>query len=187
MKVNGNLNRILSMLERARVESNKINRLEPIENNKFVYSINAEGRCLCVICELNDEKMRKSNRVIGLKPIDKLDKEREEKKIVEKKLTKFDFLVVDNRVNEYPVILLEEDLEETKVNFAFLKNENKENISGLVIKPIFFKNKEKELILLIDEIQIKKGDIFSAQKICAGRKLLILKDGRKYIINSVIK
>ena len=34
--------------------------------------------------------MKKSNRVIGLKPIDKLDKEREEENIVEKKLTKKD-------------------------------------------------------------------------------------------------
>ena len=142
---------------------------------------------MCVICELNDEKMRKSNRVIGLKPIDKLDKEREEENIVEKKLTKFDFLVINNGINEYPVILLEEDLEDTKVNFAFFNNEDKENISGLVIKPIFFKNKEKELTLLIDEVEIKKEDIFSAQKICAGRKLLILKDGRKYIVNSVIE
>ena len=105
--------------------------------------------------------MRKSNRVIGLKPIDKLDKEREEKKIVEKKQTKFDFLVVSNDTNQYPVILLEEDLEETKVNFAFLNNENKENISGLVIKPIFFKDKERELTLLIEEVEIKKEDIFS--------------------------
>jgi len=183
MEVNGNLSRILNLLEKARVESN---RLEPIENNKFVYSINTEGRCVCVICELKDEKMRKSNRVIGLKPIDKLDKEREEKKIVEKKQTKFDFLVVSNDTNQYPVILLEEDLEETKVNFAFLNNENKENISGLVIKPIFFKDKERELTLLIEEVEIKKEDIFSEQKICAGRKLLILEDGRKFIVNSRI-
>lgn len=96
MKINGNLNRILSMLERAREESNKSNRLEPIEDNRFVYSVNVEGHCVCVICELNDEKMRKSNRVIGLKPIDKLDKEREENRILEKKLTKFDFLVINN-------------------------------------------------------------------------------------------
>lgn len=96
-------------------------------------------------------------------------------------------MVINNGVNEYPVILLEQDLEETKVNFAFFNNEDKKNISGVVIKPIFFKNKERELTLLIDEIEIKKGDIFSAQKICAGRKLLILKDGRKYIVNSVIE
>ena len=43
MKINGNLNRILSMLERAREESNKSNRLEPIEDNRFVYSVNVEG------------------------------------------------------------------------------------------------------------------------------------------------
>lgn len=187
MKVNGNLNRILSLLERAREESNSSNRLEQIANNRFVYSVNVKGRCVCVICELNYEKMRKSNRVIGLKPIDKLDKEKEEKRILEKKLTKFDFVVINNGVNEYPLIILfEEDLEETKVNFAFLKNENKENISGLVIKPIFFKNEEKELTVLIDDIEIKKEDIFSEQKICAGRKLLILKDGRKFIVNSRI-
>lgn len=185
MKINGNLSRILNLLEKAREESNQSNRLE--EDTRFVYSVNLEGHCVCVVCELDYEKIKKSNRVIGLKPIDKLDKEREEKKIVEKKLTKFDFLVINNGVNEYPVILLEQDLEETKVNFAFFNNEDKKNISGVVIKPIFFKNKERELTLLIDEIEIKKGDIFSAQKICAGRKLLILKDGRKYIVNSVIE
>lgn len=185
MKVNGNLSRILNLLEKAREESNQSNRLE--EDTRFVYSVNLEGHCVCVVCELDYEKIKKSNRVIGLKPIDKLDKEREEKKIVEKKLTKFDFLVINNGVNEYPVILLEQDLEETKVNFAFFNNEDKKNISGVVIKPIFFKNKERELTLLIDEIEIKKGDIFSAQKICAGRKLLIFKDGRKYIVNSVIE
>ena len=109
-------------------------------------------------------------------------------RILEKKLTKFDFVVINNGVNEYPLIILfEEDLEETKVNFAFLKNENKENISGLVIKPIFFKNEEKELTVLIDDIEIKKEDIFSEQKICAGRKLLILKDGRKFIANETIR
>lgn len=141
---------------------------------------------MCVICELNDEKMRKSNRVIGLKPINICDKEREENKIIEKKITKFDFLVVNNGINEYPVILLEEELEETKVNFVFIKNENKKNISGLVIKPIFFKKDKKELILLIDEIEIEKEDIFSEQKICSGRKLLMFKDGRKFIANSTI-
>lgn len=186
MKVNGNLNRILSMLEKAREESNKSNRLEPIEDNRFVYSVNVEGHCVCVICELNDEKMRKSNRVIGLKPIDKLDKEREENRILEKKLTKFDFLVINNGLNQYPVILLEEDLEDTKVTYIFLKNEDKENIRGFVIKPIFFKNKEKELTLLIDEIEVNKENIFFEQKICAGRKLIVMKDGKKFIANSRI-
>lgn len=186
MKVNGNLNRILSMLEKAREEGNKSNRLEQIEDNRFVYSVNLEGHCVCVVCELDYEKIKKSNRVIGLKPIDKLDKEREEEKIVEKKLTKFDFLVINNGVNEYPVILLEQDLEETKVNFTFFNNEDKKNISGVVIKPIFFKNKEKELTLIIDEIEVNKENIFSEQKICAGRKLIVMKDGKKFIANSRI-
>lgn len=78
MKVNGNLSRILNLLEKAREESNQSNRLE--EDTRFVYSVNLEGHCVCVVCELDYEKIKKSNRVIGLKPIDKLDKEREEKK-----------------------------------------------------------------------------------------------------------
>ena len=95
-------------------------------------------------------------------------------------------MVINNGVNEYPVILLEQDLEETKVNFAFFNNEDKKNISGVVIKPIFFKNKEKELTLLIDEIEVNKENIFSEQKICAGRKLIVMKDGKKFIANSRI-
>jgi hypothetical protein len=43
------------------------------------------------------------------------------------------------------------------------------------------------LILLIDEIEIEKEDIFYEQKICAGRKLLMFKDGRKFIANETIR
>lgn len=39
MKVNGNLNRILSMLERAREESNKSNRLEPIVKTTDLFTV----------------------------------------------------------------------------------------------------------------------------------------------------
>lgn len=45
MKVNGNLSRILNLLEKAREESNQSNRLE--EDTRFVYSVNLERHCVC--------------------------------------------------------------------------------------------------------------------------------------------
>lgn len=44
MKINGNLNRILNLLEKAREESN---RLEPIEDKRFIYALSVGKKCIC--------------------------------------------------------------------------------------------------------------------------------------------
>ena len=75
MKINGNLNRILSMLERARVESNKINRLEPIENKRFIYALSVGESCICFDCRLNESD---TNRVMKESSVDKNHKKEKE-------------------------------------------------------------------------------------------------------------
>ena len=76
MKINGNLNRILSMLERARVESNKINRLEPIENKRFIYALSVGESCICFDCRLNESD---TNRVMKKVQLIKIIKKKKEK------------------------------------------------------------------------------------------------------------
>ena len=69
----------------------------------------------------------------------------------------------------------------------FVKKEHNKRISGVLITPIFYDEKENELIILGSSLEIEKSDIFLEQKICAGRKLIMLEDGKKYIVNEVIE
>lgn len=183
MKVNGNLNRILSMLERAREESNKSNRLKPIEDNRFIYALSVGESCICFDCRLNESD---TNRVMKKSSVDKDHKKEEERKIIEKSITNYDFIVVNNSKNEYSVILLNDDISETKVSYMLIKKEDNKRINGVIISPIFYDKEQNELIILGNSLEIEKSEIFLEQKICVGRKLLMLKDGRKFIANVTI-
>ena len=183
MKINGNLNRILSLLERAREEINSSNRLEPIENKSFIYSLSVGESCICFDCRLNESD---TNRVMKKSSVDKDHKKEEEGKIIEKSITNYDFIVVNNSVYEYPVILLNDDISETKVSYMLIKKEDNKRINGVIISPIFYDKEQNELIILGNSLEIEKSEIFLEQKICVGRKLLMLKDGRKFIANSRI-
>lgn len=183
MKVNGNLNRILSMLEKAREEGNKSNRLKPIEDNRFIYALSVGESCICFDCRLNESD---TNRVMKKSSVDKDHKKEEERKIIEKSITNYDFIVVNNSKNEYPVILLNDDISETKVSYMLIKKEDNKRINGVIISPIFYDKEQNELIILGNSLEIEKSEIFLEQKICVGRKLLMLKDGRKFIVNSRI-
>lgn len=180
MKVNGNLNRILSMLERAREESNKSNRLKPIEDNRFIYALSVGESCICFDCRLNESD---TNRVMKKSSVDKDHKKEEERKIIEKSITNYDFIVVNNSKNEYSVILLNDDISETKVSYMLIKKEDNKRINGVIISPIFYDKEQNELIILGNSLEIEKSEVFLEQKICVGRKLLMLKDGRKFIAN----
>ena len=180
MKVNGNLNRILSMLERAREESNKSNRLKPIEDNRFIYALSVGESCICFDCRLNESD---TNRVMKKSSVDKDHKKEEERKIIEKSITNYDFIVVNNSKNEYPVILLNDDISETKVSYMLIKKEDNKRINGVIISPIFYDKEQNELIILGNSLEIEKSEVFLEKKICVGRKLLMLKDGRKFIAN----
>ena len=182
MKINSNLNRVLSILERARKEQN--NRFQPIENNRFIYSINKDGKCLCTLLTINSNIL--NNRILELQALSEKEKNKEEEKIVEKQYTKFDLLIANNYIKEYPIILLDEDPIKTNVKFILIKNEEKQKISGLVLKPIFFIKEKNEFTVMVEEIKIKKDEIFSEQEICSGRKMLILKNGKKFIGNTKI-
>ena len=183
MKVNGNLNRILSMLEKAREEGNKSNRLKPIEDNRFIYALSVGESCICFDCRLNESD---TNRVMKKSSVDKDHKKEEERKIIEKSITNYDFIVVNNSKNEYPVILLNDDISETKVSYMLIKKEDNKRINGVIISPIFYDKEQNELIILGNSLEIEKSKIFLEQKICVGRKLLMLKDGRKFIANVTI-
>jgi len=183
MKVNGNLNRILSMLERAREESNKSNRLKPIEDNRFIYALSVGESCICFDCRLNESD---TNRVMKKSSVDKDHKKEEERKIIEKSITNYDFIVVNNSKNEYSVILLNDDISETKVSYMLIKKEDNKRINGVIISPIFYDKEQNELIILGNSLEIEKSEVFLEQKICVGRKLLMLKDGRKFIANVTI-
>ena len=182
MKVNGNLNRILSMLERAREESNKSNRLKPIEDNRFIYALSVGESCICFDCRLNESD---TNRVMKKSSVDKDHKKEEERKIIEKSITNYDFIVVNNSKNEYSVILLNDDISETKVSYMLIKKEDNKRINGVIISPIFYDKEQNELIILGNSLEIEKSEVFLEQKICVGRKLLMLKDGRKFIANVI--
>ena len=183
MKVNGNLNRILSMLERAREESNKSNRLKPIEDNRFIYALSVGESCICFDCRLNESD---TNRVMKKSSVDKDHKKEEERKIIEKSITNYDFIVVNNSKNEYSVILLNDDISETKVSYMLIKKEDNKRINGVIISPIFYDKEQNELIILGNSLEIEISEVFLEQKICVGRKLLMLKDGRKFIANVTI-
>ena len=183
MKINGNLNRILSLLERAREEINSSNRLEPIENKRFLCALSVGESCICFDCRLNESD---TNRVMKKSSVDKDHKKEEEGKIIEKSITNYDFIVVNNSVYEYPVILLNDDISETKVSYMLIKKEDNKRINGVIISPIFYDKEQNELIILGNSLEIEKSEIFLEQKICVGRKLLMLKDGRKFIANVTI-
>ena len=181
MKINSNLNRVLSILERARKEPN--NRFQPIENNRFIYSVNNDGKCLCVLLKINTNINILNNRIMDFQTLSEQKKKEEEDRIVQKQYTKFDFLIANNNIKEYPIILLDEDITETNVEFILIKREEQQEISGLLLKPIFFKKEKNELTVMVEEIKIKKSDIFSEQEICSGRKMILLKNGKKFIGN----
>lgn len=182
MKMNTNLNRVLNILERARKEQK--NRFQPIENNKFIYSVNKDGKCLCTLLTINSNIL--NNRILELQALSGKEKNKEEEKIVEKQYTKFDFLIANNSVKEYPIIMLDEDITETNVKYILIESEEQQQILGLLLKPIFFKKEKNELTVIVEEIKIKKDEIFSEQEICSGRKMLILKNGKKFIGNTKI-
>ena len=180
MKINSNLNRILSLLEESRKEDLE---LKPISNNKFIYALSVDGKCLCFNVELNQSS---TNRVTETNHVNKQVKLEEENKIVEKKITSFDFIVVNNGTYEYTVILLNEDISETLTSYMLVKKQTNESLSGVLINPIFYDKNEKELVIIQDKIKRNKNEVFSEQQICSGRKLIILKDGKKLIANSMI-
>ena len=180
MKINSNSNRILSLLEESRKEDLE---LKPISNNKFIYALSVDGKCLCFNVELNQSS---TNRVTETNHVNKQVKLEEENKIVEKKITSFDFIVVNNGTYEYTVILLNEDISETLTSYMLVKKQTNESLSGVLINPIFYDKNEKELVIIQDKIKINKNEVFSEQQICSGRKLIILKDGKKLIANSMI-
>ena len=180
MKINSNSNRILSLLEESRKEDLE---LKPISNNKFIYALSVDGKCLCFNVELNQSS---TNRVTETNHVNKQVKLEEENKIVEKKITSFDFIVVNNGTYEYTVILLNEDISETLTSYMLVKKQTNESLSGVLINPIFYDKNEKELVIIQDKIKINKNEVFSEQQICSGRKLIILKDGKKLIVNSMI-
>ena len=184
MKINGNLNRILSLLERAREEINSSNRLEPIENKRFIYALSVGESCICFDCRLNESD---TNRVMKKSSVDKDHKKEEEGKIIEKSITNYDFIVVNNSIYEYPVILLNDDISETKVSYMLIKKEDNKRINGVIISPIFYDKEQNELIILGNSLEIEKSEIFLEQKICIGRKLIIMNDGRKFIVNETIR
>lgn len=82
--------------------------------------------------------------------------------------------------------MLNDDISETKVSYMLIKKEDDKRINGVLINPIFYDKEQNELIILGNSLEIEKSEIFLEQKICVGRKLLILNDGRKYIVNSRI-
>ena len=180
MKINSNLNRILSLLEESRKEDLE---LKPISNNKFIYALSVDGKCLCFNVEVSQSS---TNRVTETNHVNKQVKLEEENKIVEKKITSFDFIVVNNGTYEYTVILLNEDISETLTSYMLVKKQTNESLSGVLINPIFYDKNEKELVIIQDKIKINKNEVFSEQQICSGRKLIILKDGKKLIANSMI-
>ena len=180
MKINSNLNRILSLLEESRKEDLE---LKPIANNKFIYALSVDGECICFSTQLNKSS---TNRVMETTPVESEKKKLEEGKIIEKQVTSFDFIIVNNGSHEYPVILLNDDIVETKTSYILIKKEENDVISGVEIKPIFYDRTQRELIILENALKINKKEIFSEQHLCAGRKLLILKNGRKFIVNSSI-
>lgn len=180
MKINSNLNRVLKLLEEARECEQE---LKQIENTRFIYTLSVDGKCLCFNAELNQSS---TNRVMETTPVESEKKKLEEGKIIEKQVTSFDFIIVNNGSHEYPVILLNDDIVETKTSYILIKKEENDVISGVEIKPIFYDRTQRELIILENALKINKNEIFSAQEICAGRKMIILKDGRKLIANSII-
>lgn len=180
MKIKSNLNRILSLLEKSREENIE---LKPIENNKFIYALSVDGNCTCFSAQLNESI---TNRVMETPSIENEEKNIEEQKIIEKKVTSFDFIIVNNGSHEYPVVLLNDDIVETKTSYILIKKEENDVISGVEIKPIFYDRTQRELIILENVLKIKKNEIFSEQQICAGRKLIILKDGSKFIANTQV-
>ena len=96
MKINSNLNRVLSILERARKEQN--NRFQPIENNRFIYSVNNDGKCLCVLLKINTNINILNNRIMDFQTLSEQKKKEEEDRIVQKQYTKFDFLIANNNI-----------------------------------------------------------------------------------------
>lgn len=78
MKINSNLNRVLSILERARKEQN--NRFQPIENNRFIYSVNNDGKCLCVLLKINTNINILNNRIMDFQT---LSEQKKRKKKIE--------------------------------------------------------------------------------------------------------
>ena len=180
MKINSNLNRVLKLLEEARECEQE---LKQIENTRFIYTLSVDGKCLCFNAELNQSS---TNRVMETTPIENESKKIEEEKIIEKQVTSFDFIIVNNGKNQYPIILLNEDIGETKTSYTLIKKEENDVILGVEIKPIFYDRTRRELIILENLLRINKKEIFSEQHLCAGRKLLILKNGRKFISNSSI-
>ena len=82
--------------------------------------------------------------------------------------------------------MLNDDISETKVSYMLIKKEDDKRINGVLINPIFYDKEQNELIILGNSLEIEKSEIFLEQKICVGRKLIIMKDGRKYIVNSRI-
>ena len=119
--------------------------------------------------------------------VDKDHKKEEEGKIIEKSITNYDFIVVNNSIYEYPVILLNDDISETKVSYMLIKKEDNKRINGVIISPIFYDKEQNELIILGNSLEIEKSEIFLEQEICIGRKLIIMNDGRKFIVNETIR
>ena len=180
MKINSYLNRILSLLEESRKEDLE---LKPIANNKFIYALSVDGECICFSTQLNKSS---TNRVMETTPVESEKKKLEEGKIIEKQVTSFDFIVVNSSTHQYPVILLNDDIIETKTSYLLIQKEENGVISGVEIKPIFYDRTQRELIILESKIKIKKNEMFSDHEICVGRKMIILKDGKKLIANSSI-
>lgn len=68
-----------------------------------------------------------------------------------------------------------------------IKKEDNKRINGVIISPIFYDKEQNELIILGNSLEIEKSEIFLEQKICIGRKLIIMNDGRKFIVNETIR
>jgi hypothetical protein len=145
---------------------------------RFVFLIK-DNKDSCRVIIGNYETLRNN---LNLKSITEAEKKIEEKKIIKKELTNLDFMLLSNKESKFSVICLEErDLQNTKVKYLIIDNENKEEIKGRIVVPLIYSKENNEMIIFLSEKIIKRNDILGEFKITPDNKLLGISEKEFYI------
>lgn len=145
---------------------------------RFVFLI-TDKKDSCKVIVGNYENLRSN---LNLKSINDKEKKQEEKKIIKKELTNLDFMLLSNKESKFPAICLEErDLQNTKVKYIIIDNENKQEIKGRIVVPLIYSKENNEMIIFLSEKIIKRNDILGEFKITPDNKLLGISEKEFYI------
>ncbi len=141
--------------------------------NRIVYSIlDKNQKCNIAIIDCSNLKLG-----LNIDIISEIEKKKKEEEIIFKESLDRNLMLVENEEYRIPIIILDsKDMSEATIKYLIIDSESKEIIKGRELIPWIFDEKNKQLILWQNAIQIKKEQIKFELNISRNRNILNYND-----------